>query len=153
MAKSCPRYTFEVKPYRDGKGFEALAFADPYEPAVGRVSARKSDYYKTLRVEESWVNEKHRSCGLGTKLYERIAKASCQKFKKGLMSDTARSEFSEGFWKKQVNKGRARCVVEAMSKHDDPETGIVYGRSGCESYQLTCPTTSLGLVRRRGRRR
>lgn len=156
MAKSCPRYTFEVTPFRDGKGYEARAFADPLEPAVGYVNATKSDYHKTLTVQESWVKPSHQRCGLGTKLYEKIAQTSCAKFKRGLMSDTARSEYSQGFWRKQVDKGRARCVIESMNaknREADPETGIVYGREGCERYQLTCPTKSLGLAGRRRRRR
>lgn len=49
--------------------------------------------------------------GLGTRLYERALRTACQVAGgDGLTSDTTRSVFSEAFWRKQHEKGRAICV-------------------------------------------
>jgi hypothetical protein len=47
-------------------------------------------------------------CGLGTKIYEQALQLACEKNAR-LASDVARSDAAEGFWRKQVRKGRARC--------------------------------------------
>lgn len=49
--------------------------------------------------------------GLGTRLYERAARAACKVGRgSALTSDSTRSVFSENFWRKQVRKGRAECI-------------------------------------------
>ena len=48
-------------------------------------------------------------CGVGTRLYEKMYKTACSNGAR-LVSDDGRTDFSEGFWKKQQRKGRAYCV-------------------------------------------
>jgi hypothetical protein len=45
----------------------------------------------------------------GTKLYERGLELACR-HGMTFVSSSMRSEFSEAFWRKQVRKGRARCL-------------------------------------------
>ena len=83
-------------------------------------------------------------CGIGTRLYERAAKIACKEFGQPLHSDVLRSDEAQGFWAKQVRKGRATCVGPV-----DPEQPRL-GRDGCLAYKLTCPApTDLGRARRR----
>ena len=55
-------------------------------------------------------DEAERGKGFGTKLYE-AANAFAQEQGMRLVSDFSRTEASEGFWKKQVEKGRAEPVI------------------------------------------
>lgn len=56
--------------------------------------------------------------GLGTRLYERSARAACRVGRAyAITSDTIRSVFSEAFWRKQVRKGRATCKGDGNLSH------------------------------------
>lgn len=90
----------------------------------------------SIRVDEKWRRE-----GIGTKLYEAAAKEACRKFKRPLASDRSRSSMADGFWEKQVRKGRAVC---AQSRED----------GSCVFYRLKdCGVKDLsGLRKKRSRR-
>lgn len=47
--------------------------------------------------------------GVATALYEVALEHACRE-KRQLASDVERSHFAEAFWRKQVRKGRARCL-------------------------------------------
>ena len=96
-------------------------------------------------------------CGVGTKLYAMAAQLACHE-NRTLVSDESRTKCSDGFWKKQVAKKRAKCAKkwpEAPGTHwadDAPGCGgPAEGRSGCSFYALTkpCPTSLEGPKRRR----
>lgn len=95
-------------------------------------------------------------CGIGTKLYERALKLAC-KHDIPLASDFARTEASEGFWSKQVAKGRAVCSRTDISgeklKHV-PRGFDTIGSWTCRRYVMreACPR-SMDLSGRRRRRR
>jgi len=103
-----------------------------------------------LQVVWSHVNTQER-CGLGTRLYEKMLRVACkQGFRLG--SDTTRSKQSEGFWKKQVSRGRAACVDKrvAGTLYDHEATlrrGMTIATPGhwpCRMYALdeACPVSS-----------
>jgi murein DD-endopeptidase MepM/ murein hydrolase activator NlpD len=89
-------------------------------------------------------------CGVGTRLYERAAARGCNK---GLLlrSDSWRTPASEGFWKKQEKKGRARCVVGTgiPGKRLMPDMSFERDPAGknklweCDWYEMNdaCPDT------------
>jgi len=82
---------------------------DPRSPSykVGWAEVVNIDYDELSKPEE----ERTKPSGLGTRLYERALRAVCDVGKAySITSDTTRSEFSEAFWRKQVRKGRAKCV-------------------------------------------
>jgi hypothetical protein len=75
---------------------------------IGKVSAVTSgsrDQY--LDVYSARVPDP--GCGVGTRLYEALAREACDRGVR-LRSDSSRSTYSEGFWKKQEGKGRAEQV-------------------------------------------
>lgn len=131
--------------------------------------AKKAGDPGTLDVDsiEVFAGLAPRRCGFGTKLYEEVAKVACAK---GVLlrSDTSRSEFSEGFWKKQARKGRAKClgktgasirikgpVAEGGEEDDWHPTGETWP---CDRWQMKtpCPTSLAGIrsrTRQRRRRR
>lgn len=76
-----------------------------------------------------------RRCGIGTMLWEALAAEACRKGIK-MRSDTHRWEASEGFWKKQEQKGRARCIKQSDGSTDR-----------CRQYELVdpCPESLAGL--------
>lgn len=102
-----------------------------------------------LGLQVSWVkvDDRLRRCGVATRLYEAMAKAACDAGGV-LSSDVIRKPAAEAFWRKQVAKGRARCVRRAgSSPHPD------YGLGGCETYALTrCPVETLARATAGGRR-
>lgn len=99
----------------------------------------------TSHIEVTWEMQR---CGIGTKLYGEAAKIACKEFGEPLHSDIERSVQAEGFWQKQVTKGRAVCTKEILASAGDWE-GPIVGRNGCETYKLSCPAPrSLGRTRR-----
>jgi len=84
--------------------------------------------------------------GIGTKLYEKGARAACR-MGRPLASDSSRTRFSQGFWEKQAKKGRATCVPgtgRATRLSDDFEQT---GQWSCGTYSLECPAPrSLGRI-------
>lgn len=102
-----------------------------------------------IGLQVSWVkvDDRIRRCGVATRLYEAMAKLACDAGGV-LSSDVLRKPAAEAFWRKQVAKGRARCVRRAgNSPHPD------YGLGGCETYALTrCPVETLARATAGGRR-
>jgi len=124
---------------------DPMAWMDAHRAVPGELGYIKlSRVEKTPMVEHVRVRaELHRS-GLGTKLYEAAAKAACELFEHPLVSDEKRSAADDGFWQKQVRKGRARCVrklkMSAWDRDFAPPEKSIFGRSGCAFYQLkACP--------------
>lgn len=64
----------------------------------------------------------------GTKLYEEARAMTCE-IGKPLSSDITRSEFSEGFWRKQEEKGRARCVPGEGEYWTKPRAAVEAARA------------------------
>jgi GNAT superfamily N-acetyltransferase len=119
---------------------------------IGSLSAKP--YSRTirnqfLRVEGIEVEPPYRRCGVGTRLYEAAAKLACERGEV-LSSDVNRSVDSQGFWTKQVARGRARCVepTEIRTREDSQ---YAFGRGGCMFYALKrCSITTLaGAPRKR----
>jgi hypothetical protein len=129
---ACPVYT--VRRVNNGAliTFQAMA------------GDRMLGYIETFRESEALtagmirVVRRLKRCGVGTKLYEAAATWGCAK---GLMltSDRLRSAYSDGFWQKQVRKGRATCVKATPSgwrqTQPDPQLAVD-GRSNCVHYKL-----------------
>jgi hypothetical protein len=89
-------------------------------------------------VAWSSVSAGSRRCGYGTKLYEMMRDIACQDGVK-LQSDRERTEFSDGFWKKQAKKGRARCVEPI--DWDQRDNDLLPEDATCGWYEMkeTCP--------------
>lgn len=83
--------------------------ANPDTPD-GLASLRLKVEFSHARVGYVEVEPPYRQRRWGTKLYEEARAMTCE-LGKPLSSDTTRSEFSEAFWRKQNEKGRARCVA------------------------------------------
>lgn len=143
-AAACPIYDIKVKAFDDRSGVEAKAYVD--KKLVGIVTAAVED--GAFHVVISNVSPEHRRCGLGTKLYTKVARWGCAK-KLPLESDVSRSEHSQGFWAKQEAKQRARCITKAHRAPEPGAKGIQEGRGGCVAYRLTCPVTDLSGRRKR----
>ena len=162
--KKCPIIKFKRSEppknyYTEIRG--ALIEATVGGQSVGKVIVVKEGggvpYVSFIRVEPEMQR-----CGLGTKLYEQAASYTCKAFKEPLHSDRERTAMSDGFWAKQVVKGRAACVSRMRNRPEvyesesywsifNPEDPAI-GRSGCERYKLTCPAPK-DLSRRKRKRR
>lgn len=85
-------------------------------------------------------------CGVGTRLYETALAEACRRGLR-LSSDTSRTRFSEKFWKKQVEKGRAECVYTQKKGHRgaamlDESLSDTGRRWRCRRYAMKgCPST------------
>lgn len=104
----------------------------------------------TMMVAYSYTHKDYRRCGFGTKLYERMRQIACDRGKR-LASDTTRTKFSEGFWRKQVSRGRAKCLFKPRRW----QRGEIPEDSSCGQYALkrACPAagkSSLAGRKRRG---
>jgi len=84
-----------------------------------------------------WAFTRQTGAGVGTKLYERAARVACQEGAP-LSSDTRRTKYSEQFWRKQAQKGRATCRVPTGGKHLSDDFAHV-GTWSCGRYALSCP--------------
>ena len=115
MAKKCPRLKFTV--HKDRDGFEIEATRPGSKKTLGTidVDTTHADHMDRptpsdqARVTFVSVDASLRRCGLGTELYTRAMKLAQAKGLQ-LTSDSHRSTNSEGFWQKQLKKGRAVCV-------------------------------------------
>lgn len=102
-------------------------------PVVGRIA----------RVESVSLFPEYHRRGIGTQIYEAAARAACSVFRAPLASAGYRTSMSEGFWKKQFSKGRARKIVIKKPARK-------YGSKGKTQtvYLLSCPApTSLKGVK------
>jgi hypothetical protein len=145
MALSKPRVTFFKTPYATGHvGTGALivvqhpecqgAFDEngiAREHVCGRMYLDElDDAVKVSGVRVDGYAQRGRlGFKIGTTLYETAGRLACKVARKPLVSDWRRSPMAEGFWKKQVGKGRA--------VYDDAH----------QRYVLTCPVTTLGRRR------
>jgi GNAT superfamily N-acetyltransferase len=69
------------------------------------------------RIESVGLWPEYHRQGIGTRIYELAAQTACAKFKAPLGSSGYRTKMSEGFWRKQLAKGRAsRKVVRTETK-------------------------------------
>lgn len=110
--------------------------ADGYDTHFGAIDAAWVDSTgwrrvaqadaKALQVTEAEVDPS--GCGIGTRLYEALSKVACAR---GVpfRSDSQLKPDAEGFWKKQVRKGRAvqhgnRYVIESPCKHAHDLSGV-----------------------------
>lgn len=153
-------YTLEYNPYhemvwiraeKDGKYAGTLSAQEPHgEPVLEMAGA----YSKGKRGSRT-----------GTRMYEMLAAFACERGRV-LVSDRARTDASEGFWRKQFDKGRAvhQCLTfdEAgwgqktewtscppdKDKYDKAGTWTRYKLKSCPA-----PTNLEGLRRRRRSRR
>jgi len=79
---------------------------------------------KLIEINE---DDTPRRCGVGTRIYQKLYALAC-KHGAHLSSDIVRSAHSEGFWKKQVAKGRAKCITTfggRGAEHIDPNTFMI----------------------------
>lgn len=115
----------------------------------------------TFYVSYVLVNEGYKRCGIGTRLYEMAARDACAKGIR-LQSDRRRSAYSEKFWQKQVNKGRAVCIKPSELTNKDRkefsmkefDADAFIGRGGCDRYALVgCPETLQGQRKYRRKRK
>ena len=79
---------------------------------IGRFIAGKIKSQRRLQVAHAFVLPDWERRGLGTKGYEALASWACAN-NFVLTSDQARTDASEGFWKKQLTKGRAEYDSES----------------------------------------
>lgn len=87
---------------------------------VGYLGARIVPSTGAIHVETIQVEDKR--AGVGTALYEVLAKVAC---KRGvpLFSDMTRSVFAESFWRKQARKRRAVCAEKNVDRDDNVYRG------------------------------
>jgi hypothetical protein len=142
VVESCPRFFVTKKEYGGGDELEFMIKQVGTEHTVGSLYVtRDRGIFAVSNIE---VSEQFRRCGLATRLYTVAAKEACSRGMP-LQSDTTRSKYSQGFWEKQVAKGRARCIMTAKS--DGPPRpdydGPLYRRGDCEAFELRCPATDL----------
>lgn len=156
MKPTCPAVTVRRAPLRYLRGEIGWRF-DAFSPTgarLGNVDIEVLPDHMAM-VGTAHVLQQYRRCGLGTRLYEAAAAWACTAGHP-LRSDASRSAMSEGFWAKQVQKGRAVCAVPAIAwEHDAPPFRTIAGRGNCEYYRLTapCPAPALDGPRRQRRRR
>jgi hypothetical protein len=104
--KRCQPVTLHVRDNEDYIDVYALPVGG--DDSVGFLSLEVRELEGILKVADA--NVQMPGCGLGTKLYERGLQIACDRGLR-LASSTSRTVASEGFWKKQVRKKRARCVL------------------------------------------
>lgn len=122
--------------------------------AKGRLSPRRrlgpdDEHILTgYTVKWSSVRPQYRRCGYGTQLYEKLRDVSCQAGVR-LRSDFERTEFSDGFWKKQTKKGRARCIADISDRQFDKH--LLPQDATCGVYEMkeVCPRDrSLAMIKK-----
>jgi GNAT superfamily N-acetyltransferase len=145
--KTCPKMVIHRSPQYGPRGVAGLniTITSPTGKKIYGFMEVEHDGPDHTRPSMIHVDPNHRRCGIGTRLY--AAAFACDE-NRTLGSDSQRTAFSEGFWQKQVNKGRARCATEwAHRVYADPTQAAP--RGGCEYYVLTAPCPAPKLDRRR----
>jgi hypothetical protein len=79
----------------------------------------------------------HPGKGIGTKMYEAASRYACRQ-KAPLASGKLRTRFSQGFWTKQLVKGRSSCVVKRGGVRLTDDFAFK-GRWSCGQFALPCP--------------
>lgn len=158
MALSCKRITYET--IRGESNSAVMVIARDGDREVGRIAAGLEFGRPPFSTAHVVVKPDVQRCGVGTRLYEIAAQGACDMGYK-LASDSYRSSMSQGFWAKQMKKGRARCIstadpviTEQQEREFPTDAEARYGRGGCDRYELVaCPVGSLAGRHRRKRRR
>ena len=101
-----------------------------------------------VKVIEINADDTPRRCGVGTRVYQQLYALAC-KHGAALSSDIVRSDHSEGFWRKQVAKGRASCATtfdgRGAERISASDFTIVRNRDGsrarwkCGYYEMKKP--------------
>jgi GNAT superfamily N-acetyltransferase len=124
-----------------GRGIVAI---EALEGSVERGALILIDTDDGFLVPSLSVRSRFRRQRIGTALYEIASHESCR-LGRPLSSDIERSRYSEAFWRKQVSKGRATCLLNEPARvgpggKDEP--GLPVPENGwwpCFQYSLTCP--------------
>lgn len=130
-AAACPVINFEVKPI--GKSMLTIRATTPDGKRLGDMDLGLMTIETGERALTVQLVEIHRDaplrCGLGTKLYEQAARYACE-HNLLLTSDVARTQYSEGFWTKQLDRRRAVCLVRSSRKDKLVAKEIAYDLDG-----------------------
>lgn len=122
---TCPRMRHEyIPPYRPNADSAIRVKAEVQEAdgmwvSGGFIEAYPKHGYYVVSTSEVPLHLLARCPGLGTKLYETAAKVACQQGT-SLAGSPMRSAFSERFWQRQVQKGRANCGAGKADTYDSP---------------------------------
>lgn len=126
----CKRRKIEMIPirakYRAGT---IIVEAFVKDDVIGTVWAERLPGYRgasnAAHVTRSQVDDEYQRKGIATRLYRVAAVWSCAKWGLPLRSGRERSRAAEWFWRKQLEKGRARYVTDMREREG--------------YYELTCP--------------
>jgi GNAT superfamily N-acetyltransferase len=153
----CPRIKIHVEESRYKVNYEVVARAYTLDDdKLGEVQAWQKKPGGNLAIGWSSVidggdrltadkdSRDYSGCGIGTRLYEAVAKAACKQGI-GLESDTYLKPASFAFWKKQEAKGRARWDGEDRSLFEPGDDRQAQGRFVLHD---ACGARDLGLFRR-----
>lgn len=148
--KICPPLRFACQWNAEGRptGVRCSAVYPDSTQEVGQIRLAVAEEDPSLLYVQ-WVNVEARRldeqrCGIGTRLYEHALAEACGRGFR-LASDTQRTRFSEGFWKKQVAKGRAECLPQPRkTKRGAEQLDELFVPTGrrwrCRRYALkSCP--------------
>ena len=158
LVPSCPRIVVTSRPADQAVDFVAeggdRGDGKPYVSGrmtivrdSGEIRSPRRDAYQVGWIS---VKDERKRCRIGTRLYEAAARYACAEGLT-LRSDVLRSASSQGFWEKQLTKGRAICEGEterppANSSPDIP----IKGRGGCTTYRIeSCTVIDLSGRKRR----
>jgi hypothetical protein len=112
-----------------------------YEVGFMGLDFARADGRRVLAVD--YVSVSAPRCGIGTKIYQRALQLACD-HKVKLASGSRRTGASEHFWRKQVRKRRAHCIITdepADRLYDDGEKFHTMGEWPCGRYAMreACP--------------
>lgn len=149
MSSKCPRLSIRRAPVNGKLGFVAESEDGDW---LGTLAVREDPASKSLVVSTIDVNKKHRKCHIGTKLYEAAARYACSR-NLPMRSDELLSRCSYGFWRKQQQKDRAKCLSECPQERYD-EAGIndecgatIFCRGNCKQFEIADPCRHKDLGR------
>lgn len=127
----CGKLTINV--FQDDDGAYLRAYINGERAAAMNLAEAFVRDDAVLVVENVIVKDEYQRCGIGTKLYERAMQLACADGIQ-LASDEIRSDQSEGFWKKQLSKRRAKCIRGTGWR-------LPEGRWACSRYVMreACP--------------
>lgn len=141
---TCPTYTVTCRRVQlPGRPSATRCWASPEgsRRVLGEMVLNPVRDGKHLAVNMVTVDDRYQRCGVGTRLYEAALAAACEQGLR-LASDTQRTDGSEGFWQKQVAKGRAQCVSSAPADRLNERWGPE-GTWSCGRFAMleTCPSS------------
>lgn len=105
LSRCTERFTTTFRVYRGASevGTAELRATNRTKPRAGGATE------PVLKVSYIELAPKERKGRVGTLLYDAMLGEACDRGQP-LTSDRMRSHFAEAFWRKQVRKGRAKCV-------------------------------------------